>query len=55
MNAVVAGTTSQVSIHAPVRGATLVKECIKVHLSVSIHAPVRGATQTAFPGTHGRM
>ncbi len=35
-----------VSIHAPVRGATLfVKRQKNIEL-VSIHAPVRGATQT---------
>ena len=34
-----------VSIHAPVRGATLVKaEMDVVAVIVSIHAPVRGAT-----------
>ena len=33
-----------ISIHAPVRGATLTQENEPVKLLISIHAPVRGAT-----------
>ncbi len=33
-----------VSIHAPVRGATLLGAKLKKWIAVSIHAPVRGAT-----------
>ena len=36
--------TTAVSIHAPVRGATLTREGWKLQTEVSIHAPVRGAT-----------
>jgi len=35
-----------VSIHAPVRGATLRNDGIKAIALVSIHAPVRGATRS---------
>ena len=33
-----------VSIHAPTRGATLVKQLSELERKVSIHAPTRGAT-----------
>ena len=35
---------SDVSIHAPVKGATLVSYFTNGNKSVSIHAPVKGAT-----------
>ena len=34
-----------VSIHAPVKGATLAILQVHIQLHVSIHAPVKGATQ----------
>ena len=34
----------EISIHAPVRGATAVVVCAEIVLDISIHAPVRGAT-----------
>ena len=37
-------TVENVSIHAPVRGATAMDEKIRAAFEVSIHAPVRGAT-----------
>ena len=38
-------STFAVSIHAPVRGATIYrKDSLSFQVSVSIHAPVRGAT-----------
>ena len=36
--------TANVSIHAPVKGATVLQSIPKTILSVSIHAPVKGAT-----------
>ena len=36
--------TSTVSIHAPVKGATVVIVCPSSAKYVSIHAPVKGAT-----------
>jgi len=38
----------RVSIHAPARGATLVRPDIAYDLVVSIHAPARGATNSVF-------
>ncbi len=35
---------SDVSIHAPVKGATRFKASMALYLDVSIHAPVKGAT-----------
>ena len=35
---------SQVSIHAPTRGATIIVVSVLVGHRVSIHAPTRGAT-----------
>ncbi len=40
----------RVSIHAPVRGATVLEAEGSVELQVSIHAPVRGATTSESPG-----
>ena len=37
-----------VSIHAPVRGATLMQATLQTNGVVSIHAPVRGATSDLF-------
>ena len=37
-------TPSQVSIHAPARGATGLTRLISLPIRVSIHAPARGAT-----------
>ena len=37
---------SNVSIHAPTRGATSVMQCTSVAEPVSIHAPTRGATSS---------
>ena len=34
----------QVSIHAPLRGATIINNAHSINLLVSIHAPLRGAT-----------
>ena len=45
--------TARVSIHAPVKGATLERcGCRRGVLRVSIHAPVKGATEgiRGFPG-----
>jgi len=40
-----------VSIHAPVRGATIAnRTCSPSELKVSIHAPVRGATIVPYAG-----
>jgi len=41
-----------VSIHAPVRGATIIGSVDAYNITVSIHAPVRGATARphAAPG-----
>ena len=36
----------RVSIHAPVKGATLLLFCVFGRRIVSIHAPVKGATQS---------
>ncbi len=36
--------TKNVSIHAPVKGATLIGRCWAAENEVSIHAPVKGAT-----------
>ena len=33
-----------ISIHAPVRGATVARYILKKQVGISIHAPVRGAT-----------
>ena len=41
----------EVSIHAPVRGATLRLACGRYCKTVSIHAPVRGATDAASSKT----
>ena len=35
---------TQVSIHAPARGATWIDRYVRTILGVSIHAPARGAT-----------
>ena len=35
---------NKISIHAPTRGATLVKKIKQKSLPISIHAPTRGAT-----------
>ena len=35
---------TQISIHAPTRGATDSRACSKIMQSISIHAPTRGAT-----------
>ena len=40
-----------VSIHAPVRGATLLRDDVVPDNMVSIHAPVRGATWSRFMAT----
>ena len=37
-------TCSDVSIHAPVKGATLMPGLAGLEENVSIHAPVKGAT-----------
>ena len=39
---------SEISIHAPVKGATAIARLVWVRLVISIHAPVKGAT-------HGRI
>ncbi len=38
-----------VSIHAPVKGATIRMKSLNQQLEVSIHAPVKGATKTTQP------
>ena len=42
------GTSFNVSIHAPTRGATLYPPLQRYHFYVSIHAPTRGATYLSF-------
>ena len=37
-----------VSIHAPVKGATLMRRRAATKATVSIHAPVKGATDTLY-------
>ena len=39
--------SQQVSIHAPVKGATILSVCVRLFRIVSIHAPVKGATNEA--------
>ena len=43
--------TLKVSIHAPARGATLIKTELYNTVYVSIHAPARGATEGGFAYT----
>ena len=38
------GRAAQISIHAPVKGATLIPEQLRLDAKISIHAPVKGAT-----------
>ena len=40
-----------ISIHAPVKGATMLQKMKSVLLSISIHAPVKGATVKIY-GQH---
>ena len=42
-----------VSIHAPARGATILRATLTAGLLVSIHAPARGATRSAIRITRG--
>ena len=35
---------NSISIHAPVKGATIIEKVCGVSLDISIHAPVKGAT-----------
>ena len=37
-------TVISISIHAPVKGATIIKEGTLTQNQISIHAPVKGAT-----------
>ncbi len=41
-----------VSIHAPVKGATIYSKRIVGTVDVSIHAPVKGATYVVSIGAH---
>ena len=38
------GKEPKISIHAPVKGATLSRPYVLARLDISIHAPVKGAT-----------
>ena len=40
-----------ISIHAPVKGATLLVSTMMIRMSISIHAPVKGATDPYRDGT----
>ena len=42
--ALVQGAVEEVSIHAPVKGATVTEQLVDGDAHVSIHAPVKGAT-----------
>ena len=44
----VPGCCECVSIHAPARGATFVRQQVDVYANVSIHAPARGATRAGI-------
>ena len=39
---------NKISIHAPVKGATLVRDVVAFKSGISIHAPVKGATQPSY-------
>ena len=41
-----------ISIHAPMRGATLVQNDKNTSSFISIHAPMRGATGTSYTDTN---
>ena len=47
---------SDISIHAPVKGATVGHARLPAEGGISIHAPVKGATQLGVrPGRAGRI
>ena len=48
-------TQAAVSIHAPVRGATIFSRRGRRGVSVSIHAPVRGATADSYVDLGGKI
>jgi len=44
-----------ISIHAPVKGATIYDISLKRLIDISIHAPVKGATQHGLRHLHARI